>query len=380
MKTLLLCAALTAIATTPSFADSAKKITMANGIVVDGGQVLLGDAVNKSDTFLTKKTGGSHNLEWAQKQAELVVIPEGNDVAATFASQNTGNDNDRAISIVAITKNASRNKSATSQAIYAEAVRVSPKSGNATGIEVDAANMVPKGGRGDVNPFQNQLGVAMGVWVASGADAKVHAPTYPAQTAVSVVNNGNTWDQGLVLKHNSLTPTQSALTKKTAGRAIEMAPNHHVSWYSNADKVHEAAAIVGRNSGALEIHAEQNISADAGQDFLVAAEDEVIVQAARVALDAQKSIQITADDAPDSFVRMTGRQSAQLEASGTRVAANAAGLSVAAIAQSGGEPIFFVSKEDSTLYIYNIPTNPKHVKRNGVYADPKTGVLKIKLH
>jgi hypothetical protein len=118
----------------------------------------------------------------------------------------------------------------TSYGAYLEA-RIEPQSattGTVIGLEIDAINF------GSVidepNPWRAQtLGGTTALWLASGGDPANHGRAIaPAQLALGVVNNGETFMAGIVFQRTAIEGTDG-LTG--FGSAINLATRHILGWY-----------------------------------------------------------------------------------------------------------------------------------------------------
>jgi hypothetical protein len=86
------------------------------------------------------------------------------------------------------------------------------------------------------NPYTTTAqGATLGVWIGSGGGQPA-ASTYPASIALGIINNGDTFDSGIVIKSNAIT-----LDGDSRGLAIALAKGHKIQWtYSGS-----SAAIGG---------------------------------------------------------------------------------------------------------------------------------------
>lgn len=120
----------------------------------------------------------------------------------------------------------------TSYGAYLEARMEPVSSGNGTviGLEIDAINF------GSVTtqstPWVRQTtGGATGLWIASGGDPANHGRTIaPAQLAIGVVNNGETFTAGLVFANDAIEGTNGATG---FGDAVSFATRHILGWWAD---------------------------------------------------------------------------------------------------------------------------------------------------
>jgi len=118
----------------------------------------------------------------------------------------------------------------TSYGAYFEA-RMEPVSaaiGTVIGIEIDAINF------GSVvhqsTPWRRQtLGGATALWLASGGDPANHGRAIaPAQLALGIVNNGETFTAGLVFANDAIEGTDGS---SGFGHAVALSTRHLIGWW-----------------------------------------------------------------------------------------------------------------------------------------------------
>ncbi len=118
----------------------------------------------------------------------------------------------------------------TSYGAYLEA-RMEPVSsaiGTVIGLEIDGINFGSI--QSEPTPWRAQtLGGTTGIWLASGGDPANHGRTiFPAQLALGIVNNGQTWQAGIVIRHDAIEGTDGTTG---FGAAINLSTRHILGWY-----------------------------------------------------------------------------------------------------------------------------------------------------
>lgn len=112
----------------------------------------------------------------------------------------------------------------TGYAGYFEARRKAG-AGTTQGIEIDVVNQDPATVANQ--PYQmGATGSTLGLWLASGGEI---AAT-PASLALGIINNGTTFDKGLVFGANAITGSDGVTGTATA---IAMAKGHTLQWYGS---------------------------------------------------------------------------------------------------------------------------------------------------
>lgn len=108
---------------------------------------------------------------------------------------------------------------------------VSASTGTAIGIEIDAINFNTTAA-GQSTPWQMQtLGGVTALWLASGGDPSSHVrPIGPAQLALGIVNNGETFESGIVFASDAIEGTDGVAG---FGDAINFATRHIVGWWAD---------------------------------------------------------------------------------------------------------------------------------------------------
>lgn len=114
--------------------------------------------------------------------------------------------------------------------VYIDTVRQSATAGNMAGVELDIANcsgvddasFLPYGFSG-TPPTAWSYGMS----IASGGDITVNPDALPVSHALTIINNGSTFNTGIVFRSDALVLTGGF------ARAITMATQHKISWYTS---------------------------------------------------------------------------------------------------------------------------------------------------
>lgn len=125
----------------------------------------------------------------------------------------------------------------TSYGAYLEA-RIETASaliGTTIGMEIDAINF--GGAVPNSTPWRRQdTGGATALWLASGGDPANHGRALsPAQLALGIVNNGETFMSGIVIANDAIEGTDGS---SGFGQAIGLSTRHLLSWYAAAGGAH----------------------------------------------------------------------------------------------------------------------------------------------
>lgn len=106
---------------------------------------------------------------------------------------------------------------------------VSSAIGTVIGLEIDAINF--GGAVAESTPWRRQTtGGATALWLASGGDPVNHGRAInPAQLAIGVVNNGETFMAGLVFANDAIEGTDGTTG---FGPAISLSTRHILGWYA----------------------------------------------------------------------------------------------------------------------------------------------------
>ena len=119
----------------------------------------------------------------------------------------------------------------TSYGAYFEA-RMEPvaaSTGTVIGIEIDAINFGVAAGEPTPSRLQT-LGGATALWLASGGDPANHGRSIgPAQLAIGIVPNGETFEAGIVFHAEAIEGTDGTTG---FGPAIRMATRHLIDWWA----------------------------------------------------------------------------------------------------------------------------------------------------
>lgn len=196
-------------------------------------RLMVGDAAandglpNGSGSWLYQQGAGASKMSWIERNAVVAGVTSTGAVGVTGAARNENDGAALGVIGFATTKPGGVSTS-SAWGGYFEAVRANA-SGGAIGIEIDITNLLVSPITGGLNPYDPYpTGGTRALWVASGGDVNVNPTTFPADIAIGVVNNGNTFNSGLVFFDNSLTRDGGASGR---GHAIRMAYDHGIEWY-----------------------------------------------------------------------------------------------------------------------------------------------------
>lgn len=107
-------------------------------------------------------------------------------------------------------------------------VRRNAGTGNTHGFELDVVNY---GSAVSLQPYQIfQDGLTAGAWIASGGEIAATK----ASAAIAIINNGSTWDKGIIFHALAIDGTDGVTG---SGVAIEMARGHNVRWMFGAGQL-----------------------------------------------------------------------------------------------------------------------------------------------
>ena len=106
---------------------------------------------------------------------------------------------------------------------------VSSAIGTVIGLEIDAINFGNI--QSEPTPWRAQtLGGATGLWLASGGDPANHGRAIaPAQLALGIVNNGETFQAGIIIRNDAIEGTDGTTG---FGAAINLSTRHILGWYA----------------------------------------------------------------------------------------------------------------------------------------------------
>lgn len=128
----------------------------------------------------------------------------------------------------------------TAYGAYLE-VRRNVGAGRTHGFELDVVNY---GSAVSIQPYDMfQQGLTVGGWIASGGEIA----TTRASAALAIINNGSTWEKGIVF-HSIALEGSNGITG--AGVAIEMAKGHVVRWMFGSGSQGASVASSVSNSAA----------------------------------------------------------------------------------------------------------------------------------
>jgi hypothetical protein len=225
-------------------------------------RVFIGAAVERTSKF-SAPTGSvrswlgvqgadsSHYLDWVERDSTLLAVSENSGIAVTGAARTSdaqvvGTNGFGRYSIgeaIGLTGIGVADEAAAidfngnplkAWGAYLEAHKTVANAGSTLGIEVEINNLAAAATY--ENPYTTTAhGATLGVWVGSGG-GQPRASTYPASLALGIINNGDTFDAGIVIKSNAITLDENSL-----GLAIALAKGHKIQWtYSGS-----SAAIGG---------------------------------------------------------------------------------------------------------------------------------------
>ena len=184
-------------------------------------------------------TGVSAGISWVPLLAKAISVPESGRIA--FAGVSRASDVDDSVNstqstigligIGVMDKTGSGPPYWTSYGGYFEG-RIEAASsaiGTVIGIEIDAINFSASPA-GASTPWRMQtLGGATALWLASGGDPANHGRTIaPAQLALGIVDNGETFEAGIVISRTAIEGTDGTTG---FGSAINLATRHILGWF-----------------------------------------------------------------------------------------------------------------------------------------------------
>lgn len=122
-------------------------------------------------------------------------------------------------------------------------VRRNVGTGNTHGFELDVVNY---GSAVSLQPYQIfQDGLTAGAWIASGGEIAATK----ASAAIAIINNGSTWDKGIIFHSLAIDGTDGVTG---SGVAIEMARGHNVRWMFGAGQLGASIASSVSNDSAAQ--------------------------------------------------------------------------------------------------------------------------------
>ena len=198
-------------------------------------RLMVGDAVendglpNGTGSWLYAQGAGASKMSWIERNAVIAGVTSTGSVGVTGAARNENDGAALGVIGFATTKPGGVS-TAGAWGGYFEAVRANAAS-KAHGVEIDITNLLVSPITGGLNPYDPYVnGATRALWVASGGDVNVNPTTFPADVAIGVVNNGNTFNAGMVFGDTSLERDGGGTGR---GHAIRMAYNHAVEWYES---------------------------------------------------------------------------------------------------------------------------------------------------
>lgn len=157
-------------------------------------------------------------------------------LALVGASRTYGGTLD-AIGVTAAALN-DRNGNTQAWGAYIDAVKSHVNAGTTVGAEIEIANLPSTSPLGGVNPYNTFVdGMTRGLAIGGGSDSVVFGRSYAVDAAQTINNNGAAFWAGLVFRHNALmreglADDRSIPSSSGYARAISMAHDHGISWYS----------------------------------------------------------------------------------------------------------------------------------------------------
>lgn len=144
---------------------------------------------------------------------------------------------------------------------YIDAARTGSSTGNVHGAEINAASVGSAQTRGAATPYDDFSSgfMVVGLAIAAGSDAAVFGASWPISALIEFRNNGASAYTGINFRNNVLlregtTPAAGAVGSAGYGRAVAMAWQHGLSWYSKD-------ATAGVNGESVRIYSSVESSA-----------------------------------------------------------------------------------------------------------------------
>lgn len=132
---------------------------------------------------------------------------------------------------------------------YIDGVRAEDGVGVTHGAEINVANLVGPSPRGGATPYDTFVdGMTVGVAVPGGSDAAVFGRSYWNDVGIELRDNGAPFVTGINFRFDAIVRKGKSDDKTSVGnagyaRAIAMASEQGISWYSQAATVVAATAI-----------------------------------------------------------------------------------------------------------------------------------------
>lgn len=186
-------------------------------------------AATKNDGKITSAIN-SDNKDWLEQirgstmnNTQLGVISTIGQCAILGASRTSDFDAEGSMGCIGLQGWAINDNTTHLQTAYGAylEVRRNVGAGRTHGFELDVVNY---GSSVSIQPYDMfQQGLTVGGWIASGGEIA----TTRASAALAIINNGSTWEKGIVF-HSIALEGSNGITG--AGVAIEMAKGHVVRW------------------------------------------------------------------------------------------------------------------------------------------------------
>lgn len=184
--------------------------------------------------------------QYTTQNAQFGSLSTIGQIAVLGGSRSSDNDYTGSMGCIGITGYAINDNAGEVQTAYAGYFEARRKSGAGVthGIELDIVN---EGSVVTAKPFTMvSAGITPGLWVASGGE--VVGATI-ATMAIGIVNNGATFEKGLVFGNSSIYGTDGVTGN---GVAIAMAKGHIVAWYNSGGDVVGAVTTNTSSSAAAQ--------------------------------------------------------------------------------------------------------------------------------
>jgi hypothetical protein len=202
-----------------------------------------------------KSTNGTETLQYIEDQARVTVNSVGNSNgihsngsgSIAFSAAATGSSS--AIAGAFIGKGDGNGAAQKGWATYVEGIRGDSFENNeAMCGEWNVVNLRNNTGVDDIEPYGGVPdGHSGGLSIASGGDANVNPDSFPANHALRIFNNGNSFRTGIVFQSTALETITGSLTGSNQKYAIKLGGLHTIAWYKSGGA--EAINMWGDNAG-----------------------------------------------------------------------------------------------------------------------------------
>lgn len=197
------------------------------------GRVFIGESANYFagdggiDGGTSWLSDSAASPAYTAKNSHLVVTNEQSNYAATFGVRTGNNTGAAGIAASLVTLNdkvGGRTWGFIAEMQHEDGALVS------NGFEIAAKNKSSSDLK--YTPYLSTTGVFGGRIVAGGDDLFGGSPTNPSNSALIIIENTHTWNNGIVFRQTALTGTDGTALNTGRGDAILMARNHQISWYA----------------------------------------------------------------------------------------------------------------------------------------------------